>query len=225
MSVAAKVRIIDEERNVEARVEAARAWTPKAKARLARQTIVMVREFLAELEWRGGVFSDMHDDLYPRCGRDCDGHERGCQADELAGHDRLLLEIADLAGLRELLDGVEELPDPDDALWSQLEHRLAKASRSPSAWVALRAKFRREESQTVASPPPASDDVLAPRPRSREPLSDAEFHALEEKCFEASTLRLSESLTTCVGEELERRVQRVEAILATVRSEKGARDR
>jgi hypothetical protein len=140
-----------------ARVEAAHAWTPRAKARFVKQTIVMIRELLVELEWRAAVVSDLHDDVYPGCGRECcaEGGGECTTSDRLAGEDSLVMTLAGLYGfLDEHLPGaicerLDLLPDLDAPLWDDLERRLVKAPKRSSRWVQQNREWCREEATAM----------------------------------------------------------------------------
>lgn len=124
------------------RVEAAHAWTPLEKARFVRRTSALIHELMAELEWRAAVVSDMHDDVYPQCGRACcaDGGGECTMSDRLAEGDSL---VSELAMLYCALDGaIDEIAEAsgvaDDPALGELERRLAKAPRRRSPWVERR---------------------------------------------------------------------------------------
>jgi len=129
-----------DESAVEARVEAARAWTPKEKVRFWKQTVVMFLEMVAEAKWRTAVFCDLFDDVSPAgCGDDCSRESgRSCArclaADQLSYQDRLTKEICRFVNWDEDLWGSvgDEVPDPDGdhELWEELERRLAKAPKT-----------------------------------------------------------------------------------------------
>jgi len=145
-------RITAEEIALEARVGAARAWTPKEKVRFVRQTIAMQRELVAEARWRSAVFTDLYCDALPGCGRECcEEGGGGCAVSEQSAmRDRTVTELArfmEWGEEQERVVGERPLPDLDDnALWMDLEQRFAltRVPKLPSSWVEMEEERRRE---------------------------------------------------------------------------------
>lgn len=138
---------------LEARVEAARSWTPQQKVRFWKQTVVMLNELVSEARWRAAVFNDLFEDLYPPgCGEDCfarDGRRcaRCMDAQQRSRQDPLLGEACRFIDWDEEILGTvgdEDLPDPDGDgdLWAELERRLTAAGTGPSDWVRLNREAR-----------------------------------------------------------------------------------
>lgn len=145
--------ITGDEIAMEARVEAARDWTPKEKVRFVRQTIAMQREVVAEARWRSAVFTDLYGDALPGCGRECckEGGGGCALSEQKAMRDRIVTELArfmEWGDEQERVVGDQPLPNlDDDGLWTDLEKRFAqtRVARHPSSWVEMEEEHRRAE--------------------------------------------------------------------------------
>ena len=159
--------ITPEEMALEARVEAARSWTPKEKVRFVRETVAMQGELIAEARWRSAVFTDLYGDALPGCGRECCASGGGgcAWSEQVAMRDRIVTELGrfmDWAEEQARVLGEEELPSlDDDELWIELRQRFsrAKTPKFPSSWVEMEAEKRR-----AAPPrPETAPCLLTPR--------------------------------------------------------------